>query len=156
MWQALRRLIAANPMGVFLWSLIAKWYVMIAIASLVVLFWVAKGLEKIGFLDYMTKATIEVLETSKAVAQNCTPKLGPRFENLLDFWNCLGNPPKYEIREKETGEEALQKGLHKILPKDGTVPEILPYRNPYDSPDPDATDGKKTFPNKYRQEINIS
>jgi hypothetical protein len=142
MWQALRRLIAANPMGIFLWGLIAKWYVMIAIASLVVLFWVAKGLEKIGFLDYMTNATVEVLETSKSVAQHCTTKLGPSFNDLVNFWNCLGNPPKYEIRNDITGEETLKEGLNKLLPKDGTVPEQLPYRNPYDSSDHGADSEK--------------
>ncbi|MFU7501263.1 MULTISPECIES: DUF2670 domain-containing protein [unclassified Candidatus Tisiphia] len=139
MWQALRRLIAANPMGMFLWSIIAKWYFMIAVASLIVLFWVAKGLEQIGFIKYMTDATIEILDTSKSIAQNCTTKLGPNFESLTNFWKCLGDPPKYEIREEETGEKVLEDGLNKLLPKDKTVPEMLPYRNPYDSPN-DSTD----------------
>lgn len=144
MWQALRRLIAANPMGMFLWGIIAKWYVMVAVASLVVLFWVAKGLEQIGFINYVTTATTEILDTSKAIAQHCTTKLGPNFESLTNFWKCLGDPPKYEVREG-TGEKALEDGLEKLLPKDGTVPEILPYRNPYDSPgDSTDSDGKST------------
>ncbi|WP_341756564.1 MULTISPECIES: DUF2670 domain-containing protein [unclassified Candidatus Tisiphia] len=148
MWQALRRLIAANPMGVFLWSIIAKWYVMIAVASLVVLFWVAKGLEKVGLINYVTTATTEILDTSKSIAQHCTPKLGPNFESLTNFWKCLGDPPKYEVHDEITGEKTLEDGLKKLLPNDGTVPEMLPYRNPYDSPENSndsndkSTDGK--------------
>ena len=142
MWQALRRLIAANPMGVFLWGIIAKWYFMIAIASLVVLFWVVQGLNQIGFVDYMYKSVAEVLDMSKAVAQNCTTKLG----NLKDFWECLGNPGQYDpdreavinnaTGEKiRTGEKELEEGAKALLPEDGTIPEMLPYRNPYDIPE---------------------
>ncbi|WP_341764513.1 DUF2670 domain-containing protein [Candidatus Tisiphia endosymbiont of Beris chalybata] len=135
MWLALRRLIAANPMGIFLWSLIAKWYVMIAIASLVVLFWVVTGLAKVGFINYMANSTVEVLETAKAGAQNCTPKLGPTFTDLTNFWKCLGNPPPYIVRDDVTKEKTLEDSFKKILPKDKTVPEMVPYSNPYDTPD---------------------
>lgn len=146
MWQSLRRLIAANPMGMFLWGIIAKWYFMIAIASLVVLFWVVQGLNQIGFIDYMYKSVAEVLDMSKAVAQNCTTKLGPKIDNMKDFWLCLGNPGQYnadkgalidnEIGQKiRTGEKELEQGAKSLLPKDGTVPEMLPYRNPYDTSD---------------------
>lgn len=139
MWQALRRLIAANPMGVFLWGIITKWYLMIAIASLIVLFYVVKGLEKIGFIDFFTKTTIEILDTSKAVAQNCTVKLGPDWEHLVSFWNCLGDPGQYEVKEG-TGEEQLQQGMERLIKKpesggvgDGTIPESAVPVNPYDN-----------------------
>ena len=33
---------------------------MVAIASLVILFWVARGLEQIGFANYITKSTVEI------------------------------------------------------------------------------------------------
>lgn len=140
MWQALRRLIAANPMGIFLWGLITKWYLMIAIASLIVLFYVAKGLQQIGFIDYFTKTTVEILDTSKAIAQNCTTKLGPDWNHLVSFWNCLSDPGEYEVREG-TGEEQLQKGMERLIKRpedggigDGTIPEpanqiINPYEN---------------------------
>lgn len=134
MWQALRRLIAANPMGLFLWGIVSKWYLMIAVGSLIVLYYVVKGLDKIGFIDYATKTTAEVLDTSKAVAQNCTVRLGPRWDNLVNFWNCLGDPGKYEIREG-TGEEELQKGVNKLIKQNnGTIPEpAVPVINPYDN-----------------------
>lgn len=136
MWQALRRLIAANPMGFFLWNLIAKWYIMIAVASLIVLFYVVKGLEQIGFIDYFGKTTVEILDTSKAIAQNCTTKLGPNWENLVNFWDCLGDPGKYKVNEKETGERALEDRIIDLLPdRPGTtVPESAkPVVNPYDN-----------------------
>ncbi|HJD66274.1 MAG TPA: DUF2670 domain-containing protein [Rickettsia endosymbiont of Bembidion nr. Transversale] len=132
MWQALRKLIAANPMGFFLWNLIAKWYIMIAVASLIVLFYVVKGLEKIGFIDYLGRTTVEILDTSKAIAQNCTVKLGPDWDHLVNFWNCLGDPGKYEVEEKDTGETKLADDIIDLLPdKPGTtVPEP---GNPYDN-----------------------
>jgi hypothetical protein len=135
MWQALRRLIAANPMGIFLWGIITKWYLMIAVASLIVLFYVAKGLEQIGFIDYFTKSTIEVLDTTKAVAQNCTTKLGTR-DGFVSFWNCLGNPGKYEIKEG-TGEQQLQESVNKLIKSqpDNTIPEPVTPVNPYDTDD---------------------
>ena len=150
MWQALRKLIAANPMGMFLWGIIAKWYFMIAIASLVALFWVVQGLNQIGFIDYMYKSVVEVLDMSKAVAQNCTTKLG----NVKDFWECLGNPGQYDSNKEavinnetgqtiKTGEKTLEQGAKSLLPKDGTVPEMLPYRNPYDTPETNNQDTSK-------------
>ncbi|HJD55812.1 MAG TPA: DUF2670 domain-containing protein [Rickettsia endosymbiont of Pyrocoelia pectoralis] len=139
MWQALRRLIAANPMGVFLWGLITKWYLMIAIASLIVLYYIAKGLEQIGFIDYFTKSTTEILDTSKAIAQNCTTKLGPDWDHLVSFWNCLSDPGQYEVREG-TGEEQLQQGMKHLIKRpenggvgDGTIPEPATPTNPYEN-----------------------
>jgi len=48
MWQALRRLIAANPMGFFLWSIITKCDLIIAVASLITLYYTVLGLKKLG------------------------------------------------------------------------------------------------------------
>lgn len=134
MWQilrSLRRLVVANPMGIFLWGIIGKWYVMIMVASLVVLFWVAKGLKDIGFIDYVTTSTEEILDTTKGAAQNCIPKLGPKWGNLVNFWHCLGEPPKYRPNEELTGEGALKNHLDNLLPKDKELSE--PYKDPYDS-----------------------
>lgn len=137
MWQALRRLIAANPMGIFLWGIITKWYLMIAIASLIVLFYVVKGLQQIGFIDYFTRTTVEILDTSKAIAQNCTTKLGPDWNHLINFWNCLGDPGDYQVREG-TGEAELQQGMEKLIKNqpNATIPEPstpTTPTNPYDN-----------------------
>lgn len=133
MWQALRRLIAANPMGIFLWGLITKWYLMIAIASLIVLYYVAKGLDQIGFIHYFTNSTIEILDTSKAIAQNCTTKLGPNQSDFVRFWDCLGNPGEYKINNN-TGEQQLEQGIDQLIKTqpDNTIPEAAIPVNPYD------------------------
>ncbi|WP_341792806.1 MULTISPECIES: DUF2670 domain-containing protein [unclassified Rickettsia] len=142
MWQALRRLIAANPMGLFLWGIISKWYLMVAITSLIILYYVAKGLDDIGFIDYVTKTVSEELEQTKAVAQNCTPKLGADWNHLVRFWDCLGDPGKYEVREG-TGEKQLQQSMDKLIQNqpDGTIPEpATPVVNPYDPAKNTTTD----------------
>jgi hypothetical protein len=135
MWRVFKKLIIANPMGMFLWGIIAKWYIMVSIASLVVLFYVAKGLEQIGLIKYMTNTTTEILYISKSIAQNCTTKLGPTFEHLTDFWQCLGNPPQYETREEETREKYLEDSFKKLLPSDKIESKPTSLRNPYEATD---------------------
>lgn len=132
MWQTLRRLIAVNPMGIFLWGLITKWYLIISVASLIVLYYVVKGLDRIGFIDYFTRTTVEILDTSKAIAQNCTPRLGPDWNYLVNFWNCLGDPGQYEVRDDMTGERRLQEKMNNLIliQQGGTISEP---RNPYDN-----------------------
>jgi len=133
MWQALRRLIAANPMGFFLWSIITKWYLIIAVASLITLYYTVLGLKKIGFIDYFTKTTIEILDTTKAVAQNCTTKLGPNWNHLVSFWNCLSDPGKYK-HEEGTGAKVLEDEINKLTPKqaDSAADAERPIINPYE------------------------
>ena len=133
MWQALRRLIAANPMGFFLWSIITKWYLIIAVASLITLYYTVLGLKKIGFIDYFTETTVEILDTTKAVAQNCTTKLGPNWNHLVSFWNCLSNSGEYK-HEEETGAKVLEDEINKLTPKqaDSAADAEPPIINPYE------------------------
>lgn len=133
MWQALRRLIAANPMGFFLWSIITKWYLIIAVASLITLYYTVLGLKKIGFIDYFTETTVEILDTTKAVAQNCTTKLGPNWNHLVSFWNCLSNPEEYK-HEEGTGAKVLEDEINKLTPKqaDSAADAEPPIINPYE------------------------
>ncbi|MCC8417338.1 MAG: DUF2670 domain-containing protein [Rickettsia endosymbiont of Bryobia graminum] len=135
MWQvlgSLKKLVAANPMGLFLWGIIGKWYIMIIISSLVVLFWVTKGLKEVGFIDYVTESVEEILDTTKGAAQNCIPKLGADWDHLVRFWHCLGNPPKYEPNEELTGEGALKNRLNNLLPNKDKTPQEQ-QANPYDN-----------------------
>ncbi|KJV81231.1 hypothetical protein RHORCCE3_0413 [Rickettsia hoogstraalii str. RCCE3] len=133
MWQALRRLIAANPMGFFLWSIITKWYLIIAVASLITLYYTVLGLKKIGFIDYFTETTVEILDTTKAVAQNCTTKLGPNWNHLVSFWNCLSNSGEYK-HEEGTGAKVLEDEINKLTPKqaDSAADAEPPIINPYE------------------------
>lgn len=135
MWQILRslkKLVAANPMGIFLWGIIGKWYIMIIISSLVVLFWVVKGLEKIGFIDYVTTSIEEILDTTKGAAQHCIPRLGGDWDHLVSFWNCLGNPPKYTPNEELTGEHKLKNNLNNLLPNNKSQPTQEQSADPYE------------------------
>ncbi len=160
MWKVLRLLIATNPMGMFLWGIIAKWYLLIAIPLLVITFWTMKGFEQIGLLNFITTETVKILATTKAIAQNCIPTLGARgvdstSQNLQNFWTCVGDPPAYDVnkkfkidenstteKEKTTQEkhlqEQLEKGL-KTLSPEGNIPADFPYMehppyptNPYE------------------------
>lgn len=161
MWRVLRNLIAANPMGMFLWGLLAKWYILVAIPLLVIAFWTFKGFEEIGLIHYIFTETTTLLNNTKAIAQNCIPRLGKRgststYTNLQDFWTCVGSPPAYDINKKfiiekngvkteyETEEKWLEDKLKQDLDKlspDGKTPDDFPYmdphpiRNPYEPAD---------------------
>ena len=135
MWQALRRLIAANPMGFFLWSIITKWYLMIAVASLITLYYTVLGLKKIGFIDYFGRETEYILLQSKAVAQNCIPKL--KLVNgklpLGSLWNCLSDPGEYK-HEEGTGAKVLEDEMNRLTPKqaDRAADAERTIKNPYE------------------------
>jgi hypothetical protein len=60
----------------------------IMMASILVTYWVFKGLKDAGVIDSAEKILVQSLEEIKGVAQNCTPKI----VNLQDFWNCLSDP----------------------------------------------------------------
>lgn len=111
MWNAFRRLIVANPMGLFIYGIIGKWYILIAIAALVVTFWVFKGLEKSGVIASIEAVVVQALNETKSVAKNCTPKI----TNLSDFWLCLKDPPKYESSDEDASASTLEESLNKTL-----------------------------------------
>ncbi|ADE29782.1 DUF2670 domain-containing protein [Rickettsia prowazekii] len=135
MWRALRRLIAANPMGFFLWSIITKWYLIIAVASLITLYYTVLGLKKIGFIDYFGRETEDILSQSKAVAQNCIPKL--KLVNgklpLNEFWDCLSDPGEYK-HEEVTGARVLEDEINKFMQKqtDSIADTAHPIIHPYE------------------------
>jgi len=143
MFQALRRIVLANPMGVFIWSILAKWYVLVLVATLVITFWVFKSLDQIGFITYVNTSMTSILDQTKSVARYCIPKLGGEGDKIMNFWNCLGNPPKYEEDDetKKNGETDLKNRLDNVIntinPKDSFS---IPDQNPYDN---DPTNKKK-------------
>lgn len=124
MWNSLKKLIIANPMGAFVYGIIGKWYIMIMVAGLVVTFWVFKGLEQTGIMQSFEKILTEALDDTKSVAKNCTPKI----LNLGDFWECLSNPPKYEPSPDDASATSLEQDLKTKL-KNGQPQN----QNPYDS-----------------------
>ena len=49
------KLLLKNPMVIFVYGIMAKWYIMIMVAAVVVTFWVFSGLKESGFLDEAEK-----------------------------------------------------------------------------------------------------
>lgn len=81
----------SNPMGIFVYGILSKWYAMVMIATIIITFWVFKGLQKAGVIDAINAQLKTGFEEAKSVAQNCTPLI----MNLNDMWNCVQNPPPY-------------------------------------------------------------
>jgi hypothetical protein len=103
MIQGLYRLLfglRTNPIGIFIYGIIAKWYIAVALAGILVVYWVFKGLESTGILDLAFTKLTDILNLSKAIAKNCTPKI----LNLNNVWNCLGDPGAYQ---QAVGESQL-------------------------------------------------
>lgn len=125
MLSTLKRLITANPMGMFVYAIISKWYLSIAIAGLVVTFWVFKGLEEAGVLQAAEKIVSQALADTKSVARYCVPKI----TNFNNFWNCLENIPEYKPTEDET---KLQNSLDNLLSNPKNKPSTLDHVDPYE------------------------
>lgn len=117
-----------NPLMLFVYGIISKWYITVMVAAIVVTFWVFKGLQETGILQKAETTVTRALEETKSVAQNCVPKI----LNFSDFWYCLENPPRYKPTE---GEEALRRSLEiQLLPeKSGDI------QDPYAQPDPNQS-----------------
>ena len=129
MWNALKRIIIANPMGIFIYGIITKWYLLVTISALVVVFWVLKGLGQAGVFHAAETIVSKALSESKAVAQYCVPKIA----NISDFIECVNNPPEY--REDENARK-LHKALETILPENMYPAHANPYDANPDIPDP--------------------
>lgn len=97
-----------NPMILFVYGIISKWYITIFVSAIVVVFWVFKGLEGAGFIQAAEDVVFRALKDTKAVARYCVPKIG----NLGDFWGCVQAPPEYEEIEDEL---LLKKNITDLL-----------------------------------------
>ncbi len=102
------KLLLKNPMVIFIYGIMAKWYIMIMVAAVVVTFWVFSGLKESGFFEEAEKVVSRALSDSKSVARYCVPKI----MSLSDFWDCLDSPPKYESTKEE---KAFEEGLTDLL-----------------------------------------
>jgi hypothetical protein len=116
----------SNPMGMFIYGIFAKWYIVVSIASIVVLYWVLKGLESTGILNAAFNTMLDVLNSSKAIAKNCTPKI----INLQDFWYCLSNPGAYEPNIDEQNLNSVGDQLQNLIDQNSSSKPIKPV-NPY-------------------------
>lgn len=109
MWKVIKRLITVNPMGVFIYGLLSKWYLLIAFTALVVTFWVLKGLQEVGFFREAQTIVFGALNDAKSIAKNCVPRLN----NIEALWKCVQDPPPYIADEEEEGQ--VDKMVNKII-----------------------------------------
>lgn len=109
-----------NPLTAFVYGIISKWYLMIAVSGLVVVFWVFKGLDKAGVIKESEKVIFKALNDSKSVAKNCVPKI----LDLNSFWQCVENPPSYEPDAHDKQLEEAAKSLF--------APMNSSAKNPYE------------------------
>jgi len=101
------KVLLKNPMSLFVYGIMSKWYVLIMVTAMIVTFWVFKGLTDAGVLQAAEKIVSKALSETKSVARYCVPKI----TNLSAFWNCLENPPAYKPTKDE---ELLEKSMNNL------------------------------------------
>lgn len=101
------KLLLKNPMFVFVYGIMSKWYIAVLLTASVVTFWVFKGLSDAGVIKNAEDIVFRAFKESKAVARYCVPKI----TNLGDFWNCLESPPEYVETEDEKRFQTDLEGL---------------------------------------------
>ena len=110
----LRGLLKKNPMLFFIYGVLSKFYFTIIAASIIITYFVFKGLEKAGLIQYSEKTLTRVIIETKEVAKNCTPIIGKPKE----FWNCLSNPSQYSNDDHDPNVkqslEEIMKDIQKI------------------------------------------
>jgi hypothetical protein len=111
------RRIFKNPLSLFIYGLLSKWYVIIITGSLIVTFWVFTGLKKAGVIDAVNKILVTSIEETKGIAQNCIPQI----TDLQKFWNCLNNPASTRYVPTEN-DSKLQSDIEKDLNRVPNIP----------------------------------
>lgn len=99
----------ANPLSLFVYGIMSKWYILVMIPTVIITFWVFKGLEKSGVLQAAQVVISKALTDCKSVAQNCTPLI----MDLPATWECVKNPPEYaqtadEVKLENDVNEAMK------------------------------------------------
>lgn len=117
-------LVRANPLGIFIYGILANWYVVIVVGSVVVTYWVFKGLEEIGLLSSGFNILVEALHQSKAIAQNCTPKI----LHINEWWNCISDPGTYKPAVGEQELNDISNKINEVIHQNKTAPPN-PYNN---------------------------
>ena len=117
----------ANPMGLFVYGILSKWYLIVMIATISVTFWVFKGLEQAGVIDAITKELKFGFLQAQAVAQKCVPKIMV----LGDMWDCIQHTSGDDYTPNDD-EKALRDTLQNDL-QDNNSTTSAPT-SPYDAP----------------------
>lgn len=72
--------------GVFVYGILTKWYLAIAIPAMGITYIIFKKLDEKGVFDIILSEITKHLEMLERVAQKCTPKI---IEGLPGFIECL-------------------------------------------------------------------
>jgi hypothetical protein len=115
-------MIRSNPFALFIYTIISKWYLIVAVAGLMVCYWVFQGLAQAGILRDVEKIVVEVLYDVRSVAKYCTPKI----RDLGAVWDCIQNLPEYT---PDADEEKLNKLHIPFVEHDDSYSDD--HRNPY-------------------------
>ena len=120
------KLLLRNPIILFVYGIFAKWYVIVMIPAIMVVYWVFTGLTTIGFLQEAERVVTTALKDTKYIARYCVPKI----VHWGDFWECLQNPEDYE----ETAfEQDLREGLEDLIDLNNYNDNQDPYaEDPYE------------------------
>lgn len=136
--------ILSNPMGLFVYGILSKWYVMVMLGVMIVTFWVFKGLQKSGVLDEAEKTVRHGLLEAQAVAQHCTPLI----RDLGKMWKCIERTKGSDYKESEDARR-LREALDRDLQKNQQQTEAWGNRqhpennyNPYEA-ELDAQEGNR-------------
>ena len=109
-----------SPMLLFVYGIISKWYIMVMVSAVIVVYWVLQGLTEAGVLQAAEEVVSKALRDTKSVARYCVPQI----TRLEDFWNCLQSPPKYEA---DPDEIKLEKAVKHLLDFEKYDPNKDPY-----------------------------
>lgn len=77
----------------FIYTIIAHWYIIVAVVSITVVFWVFKGLDDSGVLNETKAIFKKVGNDSIKIAKYCTPKI----RDLHAVWDCISEIDSKEI-----------------------------------------------------------
>ncbi len=89
--RIIKTIVMNNPIGLFIRMVLTKWSLIIILPSIMVTYWVLLGLHNVGVLNKTFTVISYGLSQTKAVAQNCTPKI----LDLKALWSCIESPGMY-------------------------------------------------------------
>jgi hypothetical protein len=120
--------IRANPIGIFIYSIIAKWSVVVIIAGSLIVYSIFSKLKEIGVIDSTFAILVQSLNVSKSIAQNCTPKI----LNIESFWSCLSDPGEYKPVKGEKTLNNLNDDIQDLMDRN-SINKPPKSSNPYDN-----------------------
>lgn len=118
-----------NPLLVVLYTFVTKWYIIMTLSGMIVVYYVFIGLVQTGIIKKSEDILFHSIDIAKSVSQNCIPKLAG---SIHEFWNCVTNPPRYE--PKAPGEDEINKiientirGKNPLLESSSNITNEDPY-----------------------------